>query len=48
LSLDAVLQMGYNSSFVLEQTMALPVKSDVFTYLMSKAKQWGLLVYEQV
>ncbi len=41
-------QLGFEESFIVEDRVALPVKEDVFVYLMGKALTWGLVVYEQV
>jgi len=42
--------LGFASSFIIEKSvdLALPVKADVFTYMMAKAKAWGAVLYEQV
>ena len=41
--------LGFASSFIIEKNvdLALPVKADVFTYMMSRAKAWGAVLYEQ-
>jgi hypothetical protein len=43
------LQMGFRDSFIVEQEnqCALPIKEDVFLYIMGKAKSWGMVTYEQ-
>ena len=45
-----ITKLGFADSFITEPgtDFALPVKSDVFTYLMGKAKAWGMVLYEQV
>jgi hypothetical protein len=47
---DYITKLGFASSFIVENgtDFALPVKSDVFTYLMGRAKAWGMVLYEQV
>jgi hypothetical protein len=44
-----VTSLGFPNSFILEENVdfALPIKSDVFEYLMGKAKAWGMVLYEQ-
>ena len=44
-----ITKLGYKDSFIVESgtDFALPIKPDVFTYLMSRAKQWGMVLYEQ-
>ena len=44
-----ITKLGFRDSFILEAgtDFALPIKSDVFTYLMGKAKTWGMVLYEQ-
>lgn len=46
---DYITKLGFASSFIVENgtDFALPVKSDVFTYLMGRAKAWGMVLYEQ-
>ena len=41
--------LGFADSFIVESAVdfALPIKSDVFLYLMGRAKKWGMTVYEQ-
>jgi hypothetical protein len=39
---------NFSSSFIVETKCALPVKEDVFDYIMAKAKSWGMTLYEQV
>jgi hypothetical protein len=41
--------LGFAGSFIVEKAVdfALPVKPDVFSYLMGKAKAWGMVLYEQ-
>jgi hypothetical protein len=36
-----------NFTCIIEKQMALPLDPGLFTYMMAKAKQWGLAVYEQ-
>jgi len=36
-----------NFSFIIEPTIALPTDEGLFTYIMSKAKTWGMILYEQ-
>jgi hypothetical protein len=38
---------NFSSSFIVEEVAALPIKPDVFTHLMAKAKAWGMFLYEQ-
>ena len=47
---DYITKLGFADSFIVEEgtDFALPIKSDVFTYLMSRAKAWGMVLYEQV
>jgi hypothetical protein len=42
--------LGFADSFIVEEAVdfALPIRADVFTYLMGKAKTWGMVMYEQV
>ena len=42
-------ELGFAGSFIAESDVdfALPIKADVFTYLMAKAKAWGMVLYEQ-
>ncbi len=42
-------QLGFADSFIVEKDVdfAMPIKADVFTYLMAKAKDWGMVLYEQ-
>ena len=44
-----ITQLGFKDSFIVEakHDFALPIKADVFKYLMGRAKQWGMTVYEQ-
>jgi hypothetical protein len=44
-----IKDLGFAGSFISETDVdfALPIKSDVFSYLMGKAKAWGMTVYEQ-
>ena len=44
-----ITQLGFADSFIVEKDVdfALPIKADVFTYLMAKAKAWGMSLYEQ-
>ena len=44
-----ITQLGFKDSFIVENgtDFALPIKEDVFTYLMEKAKTWGMVLYEQ-
>lgn len=46
---DNVELHGSQDSFIVESDIdvALPVRADVFTYLMSRAKAWGMVTYEQ-
>lgn len=46
---DYITKLGFAGSFIVENgtDFALPVKSDVFTYLMGRAKAWGMVLYEQ-
>lgn len=45
-----ITQLGFADSFIVEKSVdfALPIRSDVFKYLMGKAKDWGMVLYEQV
>ena len=41
-------ELGFADSFIVESNdFALPIRSDVFKYLMGKAKDWGMVLYEQ-
>lgn len=44
-----IKDLGFADSFIVEAAVdfALPIKADVFTYLMGKAKDWGMVLYEQ-
>ena len=44
-----IRELGFADSFIAEPAhdFALPIRSDVFTYLMAKAVKWGMKVYEQ-
>jgi hypothetical protein len=43
-----ITQLGFRDSFIVESNdFALPIRSDVFKYLMQKAKDWGMVTYEQ-
>jgi hypothetical protein len=44
-----ITQLGFADSFIVEKSVdfALPIRSDVFKYLMGKAKDWGMVLYEQ-
>jgi hypothetical protein len=44
-----VTSLGFADSFIVEAgvDLALPIKADVFKYMMSKAKTWGMVLYEQ-
>lgn len=44
-----IKQLGFADSFIVEENVdfAMPIKADVFTYLMAKAKDWGMVLYEQ-
>jgi hypothetical protein len=44
-----IRSLGFQNSFYVESAVdfALPIKKDVFLYLMSKAKNWGMVMYEQ-
>ena len=41
--------LGFASSFIVEEKsdFALPIKADVFEYMMGRAKAWGMVLYEQ-
>jgi hypothetical protein len=40
-------QYQKNFSFIIEPTIALPMEEALFTYIMNKAKGWGMVLYEQ-
>jgi hypothetical protein len=44
-----IKKLGFQDSFIVESNhdFALPIKSDVFKYLMGRAQAWGMQVYEQ-
>ena len=43
-----IKELGFADSFIVESNdFALPIRKDVFLYLMSKAKAWGMVLYEQ-
>ena len=44
-----ITTLGFADSFVVEQGVdfVLPVRSNVFEYMMGKAKAWGMVTYEQ-
>jgi hypothetical protein len=46
---NTYIKNGFKDSFIAEPNVdfALPIKADVFVYLMAKAKAWGMQVYEQ-
>lgn len=37
-----------NYSFAIETDYALPLEEALYTYIMGKAKSWGMVLYEQV
>jgi len=41
--------LGFNASFIAEPAVdfAIPVQPDVFRYIMSRAQDWGMVLYEQ-
>jgi hypothetical protein len=45
---NSYIKNGFAGSFIAESNVdfALPIKSDVFLYLMQKAKGWGVILYE--
>ena len=44
-----IKDLGFASSFIVEEKsdFALPIKPDVFEYMMGRAKAWGMVLYEQ-
>ena len=44
-----ITDLGFADSFIVESAhdFALPIKADVFEYLMGRAQKWGMTVYEQ-
>jgi hypothetical protein len=44
-----VNDLGFAASFIVEKNvdLSLPIKADVFTYMMGKARDWGGVLYEQ-
>jgi hypothetical protein len=42
------LSLGFADSFVVDSGISMPVRSDVFLYLMRRAQEsWGMVLYEQ-
>jgi len=39
--------IGMGFPFIIEPPWALPTSEGLYTYIMAKAKKWGLTVYEQ-